>query len=141
MLHFILWDASFALCWIGFNYRTKKVISLRTWLCSCGHCRECCTRKGPSPNCCHKVKSTLLSKTQYVVVLIFPLIEPKAPFQDNEKQKHKKGRGKGCPHTFGHLLYSLQAKMVTEGSSPSVVGQPLGALKWAHMVLCKIRKS
>ena len=48
---------------------------------------SCWNRKGPSPNCCHKVGSTELSRMSlYDVVLRFHFTGTKGPSPNNEKQ-------------------------------------------------------
>ena len=56
-------------------------------LALCRGALSCWNRKGPSPNCCHKVGSSELSSMSlYAVALRFPFTGTKGPSSNHEKQ-------------------------------------------------------
>jgi hypothetical protein len=56
----------------------------------CTGALSCWNRKGPSPNCCHKVGSTEWCRMSlYAVVLGFPITGTKGPSLNHEKQPQK----------------------------------------------------
>ena len=58
-------------------------------LALCTGAQSCWNRKGPSPNCCHKVGSIALSKMSwYAEALRLPFTGDKGPSPNPEKQPH-----------------------------------------------------
>ncbi len=87
----------------------RCVVELRSGVCagqssSCIACMEavsCWNRIGASPNCCHQVKGTLLSK----IYLYASSIVKKGASPNHENSSRLTRCELGCPHTFGHIIY------------------------------------
>ena len=70
------------------THRSRQNISIRTSLCT--GALSCWNRKGPSPNCCHKVGSTEWSRMSlYAVALRFPFAVTKEPSPKHYSSSNK----------------------------------------------------
>ncbi len=84
-------------CWMGLKpglCADQSRSSTPNWenyfflnLALCPGVLSCWNRKGPSPNSCHQIRNTLLSKiSPYAAALKFPLTETKSPNSNHQTQ-------------------------------------------------------
>ena len=74
-------------------------------LALCTGAQSCWNRKGPSPNCCHKVRSIALFKMSwYAEALRLHFIGDKGPGPNPEKQPHTGVAKYFCPYSV-HQYY------------------------------------
>ena len=79
----------------------------------CSGALSCWNRKGSSPNCCHKIGRTELSRMSlYAVVLRLPFTGTKAPIPNHEKQRNR--------HLWDELEHRLRGRTNRPTSVPDL---------------------